>query len=651
MEKTFEGHRDNEEIKIIDESELALEIPRRQLKGVYGKILYLIGIVMVIFHVEILTYYPIDPWIFRAFHLLFAGIIAFALVPATKSSPRDRVTLVDLVWILLCAGTVIYLIVVFDELLYRVGVSPNSLDILFGSIAILFVLEMTRRTCGPVLPIMSLIFISYALFGQYLPGILWHKGYTLERTISLIFSQEGIFSIPLGVSATFVFLFVIFGGFLQMSGVGRFFIDFAFSIAGRTRGGPGKVSVVTSALFGTISGSAVANVVVDGVINIPMMKKTGFSSGSAGAIEALTSTGGQIMPPVMGAAAFLMAEITGIPYPRICVAAAIPAILYYVSAFFMIDFEAAKLKLQGLPKSQLPDFKKAVLANGHLVIPLLFIIFTLMILQLSPIRSALYAIVISIIVSWVKKETRMGIKQILDAMYTGATGIIEIAATCASAGIIIGILSLTGLGMKFASIVISYSGGHLLIALILTMLVAIVLGMGMPTTAAYAISASVIAPSLIKLGVPMLASHLFIFYFACISAITPPVALAAYAAAALAKASMWEVGWRACKFGIAGFIVPYMFVYGSELLFKGTWIGIMWATLTASLGAFCLSGGVQGWLLKKANWLERLMLIGAALLLIKPGIYTDIVGFILFGIVLVLQYKKPATNNIPFGEK
>lgn len=640
MEKKEEGFSSSEGVRIIDEAELAIEIPRRQLKGIYRKIIYAIGIIMVIFHLVVLTYYPIDPWILRAFHLLFAGSIAFALVPARKSSPKDRFTIVDLIWIMLCASTVVYIIVVFDDLLYRVGVAPDDLDIVFAVIAIIFLIEMTRRTCGPVLPIMSLIFISYALLGSYLPGVLWHKGYTFKRTVSFIFSQEGIYSIPLGVSATFVFLFVIFGGFLQASGVGKFFIDFAFSIAGRTRGGPGKVSVVTSALFGTISGSSVANVVVDGVINIPIMKKTGFSPGSAGAIEALTSTGGQIMPPVMGAAAFLMAEITGIPYPQICIAAAIPAILYYIAAYFMIDFEAAKMKLKGLPKSQLPDFKKAIVENGHLVIPLLFIIFTLMILQLSPIRAALYAIVTSIIVSWVKKATRMGIKHIMDAMYTGATGIIEIAATCASAGIIVGILSLTGLGMKFAAIVITYSGGSLLLALILTMLVAIVLGMGMPTTAAYAIAASVIAPALIKLGIPELPAHMFIFYFACISAITPPVALAAYAAAALAKASMWEVGWKACKFGIAGFIVPYMFVYGPNLLFKGTWIDIIWATITASIGALCLSGGVQGWLLKRAGWIERVMLISAALLLIKPGIYTDLAGFLLLGVVFMLQRRK-----------
>ena len=628
------------EMRIVDESEGVIEIPRRQLKGLYGKITYLIGIIMVLFHLVAMTYYPIDPWILRSFHLLFAGAIALALVPARKSSPKDRVTVVDIIWILMYASTAVYLMIVFDDLLYRVGVAPENMDILFGIIAILFLMEMTRRTCGPVLPIMSLIFITYALLGNYLPGVLWHKGYTFKRTISFIFSQEGIYSIPLGVSATFVFLFVIFGGFLQASGVGKFFIDFALSVAGKRRGGPGKVSVVTSALFGTISGSSVANVVVDGVINIPLMKKTGFSSGSAGAIEALTSTGGQIMPPVMGAAAFLMAEITGIPYPSICVAAAIPALLYYVAAFFMIDFEAAKMGLKGLPKSQLPDFRKAILENGHLVLPLLLVIFTLMILQLSPIRAALYAIGSTILVSWVKRGTRMGMRRILDAMYAGATGIIEIAATCASAGVIVGVLSLTGLGMKFAGIVIAYSGGSVVIALILTMLIAIVLGMGMPTTAAYAIAASVIAPALIKMGIPELPAHLFIFYFGCISAITPPVALAAYAAAALAKASMWEVGWKACKYGIAGFIVPYMFVFGENLLFKGSWIEIIWATLTATLGAYCLSGGVQGWLLRKATWIERVMLMSAALLLIKPGIYTDLVGFLLLGIVLALQRRK-----------
>jgi TRAP transporter 4TM/12TM fusion protein len=590
-----------------------------------------------VFHVFILSAYPIDPWFLRAWHFLLLSSVAFLTLPFGRGSPASRPSLPDACLILAGGAVMGYLILNFDELLYRVGVAPTGPDLLFATVAVLLVLEMTRRACGPTLPILALGFVLYSLVGPYLPGLLWHKGYHLKRVLSFVFSQEGIYGIPLGVSATFVFLFILFGAFLQVSGVGQFFLDLALGLAGGLRGGPAKVSVISSSLFGTVSGSAVANVVVDGVINIPLMKSSGFRPADAGAIEAVTSTGGQIMPPVMGAGAFLMAEFTGIPYPRIALAAAIPAILYYVSNFFVIDFQAAKLGLRGLRREALPRAGTAVRTRGHLLTPLLFMIIALMVFQYSPIRAALWAIAACVAVSWFRRETRVTGTRLVEALRDGALGAVDIAATCASAGIVIGVLSLTGLGIKLANIVVSYGRESLLLTLMLSMLVVIILGMGLPTTAAYAVSASVIAPALMKLGVPELPAHLFVFYFACISALTPPVAMAAYAAAAIAGASMWEVGWRASLYGAAGFIIPYMFVYGPALVLQAAWPEIVLAFATASVGCIALAGAVQGWLLGRAGLVERVALLAAALLLIKPGWVTDAIGLVLLGGVLGVQ--------------
>jgi TRAP transporter 4TM/12TM fusion protein len=484
----------------------------------------------------------------------------------------------------------------------------------------------------------AIVMPDSAYFGYLAPFAIAHEGYSIERIISqMSLATEGIYGVPLGASATFVILFVIFASFLSESGAGQFFLDISMALFGRFRGGPAKVSVMSSSLFGTISGSAVANVMVDGWLTIPLMKKIGFKPHVAGAIEAVTSTGGQIMPPVMGAAAFVMAEILGQPYINICIAAAIPAVLYYVSVYFMIDFEALKLNLRGLPADELPNARK-VFASGFIYfIPIAVLIYFMSVQMYTPLRSAVYAMVATVIVSFFKKSTRMGLMKILKTLEKGAKASLEVALACACAGIIVGVFNLTGLGMRLSSMLIELSQGHLPTLLFLTMISSLILGMGMPTTACYIILAVLVAPAMVQMGVKPIAAHMFVFYFGCISAVTPPVALAAYAAAGLAKAPPARTGYAASRFAIAGFILPYMFVYGPELLMIGKLSDIAIAVLTGTIGIYLLAASVQGYLICRANWFERVILFVSALLLIKPGLLTDLLG--LAGGLMVLAVQ------------
>jgi TRAP transporter 4TM/12TM fusion protein len=506
-----------------------------------------------------------------------------------------------------------------------------------GVILSLILLEASRRVIGWALPITAACFLLYAILGKYLPGLIRHTGFSLEVIIDQLYlTTEGIFGIPLGVSATYVILFVIFGAFLEESGTGQFFMDFSNSLVGGAKGGPGKISCVSSALFGTISGSAVANVMVDGWLTIPLMKRTGFKPDFAAAVEATASTGGQIMPPVMGAAAFVMAEYTGIPYIQICIHAAIPALLYYFALFMAIHFEASKTGLLGVPKEERPRFQSVVLARGHLFFPLIVIVY-FMIAGYTPMYACIYATLSVVLIALLRAETRMGVMKILKALEFGAKNMLPVAAACACAGIIIGVINLTGLGLKFTSLILVIAGDSLIPALIFTMFAGIVLGMGLPTTAAYIVQAALLIPALIKLGVPLIAAHLFVFYFAIISAITPPVAMAVYAAAGIGGSNLWRTGLEAVRIGATGFIIPFMFVYGPSLLMIGSIGTIITTIISSSIGVVALSAGLMGWFLKEATYLERVMLVAGALLLIKPGLYTDVIGLVLLIIVIVIQ--------------
>ena len=613
------------------------ELIRTREFGKFGSwVLYIVGAVCSLFHLYCLLISPIDPWYFRGMHIVFLAFMCFLLYPGWEGA-RKKVHPVDYILILMVIIPFIYMVINFDEWIYRVGVVPTTWDTIISLMFIIAMLEMTRRTTGTALMIIAIIFILYGYFGRYLPGLFYHKGYSWPRIFTYLFSLDGILGLPIFVSAAYVYIFVIFGAFLRSSGVGAYFIQFANSIVGWARGGPAKVAIISSSLFGTVSGSSAANVVGTGSFTIPMMKSMGYKAHFAGAVEAVASTGGQIMPPVMGAGAFLMAEILGIPYVKVLVAAILPAAMYYLAVYFMVDFEAAKTGLVGLPKDQLPS-KKETLKRIYMFAPLGVLVYYIAIAMASIIKAGTLAVAACVIVSWTSKETRMGLKKIIDSLANGAKGAIEMAGTCAAAGIVIGIISQTGIGLKFATILLDFSKGILPLALFLSMVVAIVLGMGMPTTAAYAICAAVITTGLTKLGAIPIAAHLFVFYFACISAITPPVALAAYAGAAIAKAHPNKVGFTAMKLGIAAFIAPYMFIFNPAMLLIGSPLEVIEVAVTSLLGTFALACGMQGWLMGRAiPFALRIPLIAGAILLIKPGIYTDLAGIGLLILTYILS--------------
>ena len=599
----------------------------RQLTGHIRFVVAMVALAMSLFHIYVLGFRPIDPWFLRGGHVLFGAILTFALYPASQESPKNRITLVDYLFMLMAAVPFIYLVVNFRDIIHRVGVIPTRTDFIMALVAIIAILEMARRTSGTGLVTVAVVFLLYARFGFLLPGLFYHRGYSWPRVFTFAYSLDGVFSVPIAVSVTFVALFILFGAFLQASGGGRFFVELAFALAGRARGGPAKVAILASALFGTISGSSAGNVVATGSLTIPLMKRTGYDPRFAGAVEAVASTGGQIMPPIMGAGAFLMAEILGVPYVAITVAALIPALLYFLSVYFMVDLEAAKIGLRGLTRSELPELRR-VLKEAYLLLPVVVLIYALVFARVSIIRAGLLGIASCVVVSLVNPKTRMGPAKIMAAMISGAHAALNIIGTCAAAGIIVGVVSQTGLGIRLAAILLDYAQGILLLALILSTIVIKILGMGIPTTAAYAIAAAVVAPALIQPPFSLLPiqAHMFVFYFACISAITPPVALAAYAGAAIAKAPPVEVGWIAMKLGIAGLVVPFAFVYGPSLLMVGGTGKIGLSVLTAAVGIYALAAAAQGWFGGKLSWPARALMLASSLLMIVPGLTTDLLG-------------------------
>jgi len=611
---------------------------KRTLHGYQLKVFTAIAVFMSLFHIYVLGFHPITPWILYTVHLGLGAVLVFFIYPIRQSLKNESVTFVDLALILSIIFVSGYLIIEMDELVYRIGVAPTLLDLVVSVILIVVVLEITRRTTGLILPILALIFILYANYGSYFPGVLEHRGYSWDRILSYLNSMDAIYSVPIGASASFVFLFILFGAFLNESGGSKFFINFAIGATGGKRGGPAKAAVLSSALFGSVSGNSVANVVSTGVFTIPLMKKIGYPARYAGAIEAVASTGGQIMPPILGSAAFIMAQLVGVPYLDIVAASVIPALLYFVTVIIIIDLQAAKLGLKGMPKSMLPNLKEVLKKEGHLFIPLLVLILVMTVLKASPIKAAIWAIASTVIVSLWRKQTRLGVRKLINSLANGAESALGMIAACATAGLIIGVLNLTGAGLKFATLILSFSGGHLPIALILTMCATIILGMGLPTTAAYLITAAVVAPALIQMGVSPIGAHMFVFYFACLSAFTPPVALAAYAAAGIADAKPMQVAMTAVKVGIVAFIIPYVFIYGPAILLEGSFSEIIVATITALIGAFTLASSVEGWFLAAtANIFVRLLLISSSLLLIVPGILTDTLGVTI--ILIAIGYQ------------
>ncbi|MBM7604010.1 TRAP transporter 4TM/12TM fusion protein [Metabacillus crassostreae] len=610
------------------------EAGTRKLTGIVGKIVFIGLLAFSLFQLYTAIFGIFTAQIQRTIHLGFALTLIFLLFPANRKSKKThklQVTWYDGLLALLSVGVGLYWPIFFEKLVMSVG-RLTTLDFIVGLIAILLVLEATRRAVGLPITIIAIVFLLYGYFGPYMPGFLSHRGLSLERLVqTMFFTTEGILGTPLAVSSTFIFLFLLFGAFLVKTGVGQYFNDLAVSIAGRSTGGPAKVAIFSSALQGTISGSSVANVVTSGSFTIPMMKKLGYKREFAGAVEAAASTGGQLMPPIMGAAAFLMVEFigNGITYWDIAKAAAIPALLYFTGIWIMTHFEAKRIGLRGLTKEEMPN-KKEVLKKLYLLSPILAVIVLLM-SGVIVTHAALYAILLAIIVGFINKDTRMGPKKFVLALVDGARSALGVAAATAAAGIIVGIVTKTGLGLKLANGLIDLAGGYLIPTLMLTMVAAIVLGMGSPTTANYVITSTIAAPAIILLGVPDLSAHLFVFYFGIIADITPPVALAAFAAAGVAGGEPLRTGINSAKLAIAAFIIPYIFVLSPQLLMiDTTWTELLWVIATALSGMIAIGASIIGFWMRKLNILERAISLIGGLLLIYPEGISDTVGLIIF---------------------
>ncbi|MGA0024106.1 MAG: TRAP transporter permease, partial [Burkholderiales bacterium] len=578
----------------------------RVLKG----LIVAVAVGMSVYHLTIAFIGAPQQLFFRSTHLLFALALVFLMYPSFRRKASAEGAIRDDAggiigggpgqdtpiaswwdWILIALSfvTVGYVWLNHEHLLTRFVFvdDPTATELVLGGIFTFIVLEATRRIIGWALPITAMIFLGYALVvAKTRP----------EQLIEIMYlTTEGIFGSTLGVSAAYVIMFVLFGAFMERTGIGRLFMDFALALTGHTAGGPGKVAVVSSSLFGTVSGSAVANVLVDGPITIPLMKRTGFRPPFAAAVESVASTGGQIMPPIMGAAAFVMAEFLAVSYFQVTMWAIIPAVLYFLAVFCAVHFESKRVGLLGLPKAECPRLGQVMRERGHLFIPLVTILFGLMAGYSAPL-CALAGTLMCVPVALMRKSTRKDINlgTIFSALEEGAKNSIAVALACACAGIVIGVITQTGAAINFTSVVVAMSRDLLPLALLLTMCAGIILGMGMPTTPAYIVMVSLLVPAIIKLGAIAPAAHMFAFYFAILSAITPPVALAVYAAAGIAKAPLWQAGWTAVRVGAAGFIVPFMFIFEPSLLMIGEWHVILQSFTTAAIGTICLAAGLFG---------------------------------------------------------
>lgn len=578
---------------------------------------------------------------------LIAGTL-LALAASYLAPQRSRSALSWADTLLSVAAVIVaaYIILHADFLRMRAQVFPHPNDMWASIAGIVLILELTRRLAGLALVGIVAVFIAYGFLGPWLPGVLHHNGYAPARFFAFLYTDNGILGPTTSISSTYIILFITFAAFLQASRVGEYFVNFAFAAAGGSRGGPAKVAVFASGLMGMINGTSAGNVVATGSLTIPLMKKVGYKPQTAASVEASASTGGQIMPPIMGAGAFIMSEITGIPYREIAIAAIIPAVLYFVSVYFMVDKEALKNNMKGLPRSELPEFRKLA-KRVFLFIPIIILIGALF-MGYSVIRAGTLSMAAAAAVSWLT-PTRMGMKEILWGLEIAARMALQMVAVCAAAGVIVGVIALTGVGTRFSSLLLTLAGQNQLVAMAFAMLVAIILGMGMPTTAAYAVAAAVIAPGLVRMGIEPLTAHFFIFYYAVISAITPPVALAAYAGAAIAQSDPMKTSVESFKFGLAAFVVPFMFFYSSEMLMQGEWIDILHVFVTALFGVFLMASAVQGWLFGRLSIVLRVVTLVAALGMIKGGWMTDLGGLVIAVVVIAIQRGMITPRNISRG--
>lgn len=564
----------------------------RRLGGWWGKAFSALAILTTLYHILALTVFSIDPWLFLGFSLGLFWILTFLVLPAGRGG-RHGVQPSDLALCAVAVAAMAYLAFEYEGMYLRTGFEPSTADWIFGLAAVALTIEMSRRALGWSFPLMALAFIAYALWGGALPGFLGHRGYEFDRTMATLVSTEGIFGFAMSAASTYIVMFVAFGAFLRATDVGRFFIQIATALAGRQRGGPAKVAIFASAMFGTISGSSMSNVAAVGTFTIPLMKRVGYSAAFAGAVEAAASTGGQIMPPVMGSVAFVLAEMTQTPYRDIMLAALIPAICYFAAMWFVIDFEAIKLGLKATPKEEMPQFGKVLKEGWLLLLPIIVLVGLIIAAGRSVVQAAVVSVFVALAVDFIRRRRFMSWEKVSGALREGAIGSLEAVAACACAGILVGVFVLTGLGNRFVDLVLAYGQHYLLITLVIVMLVTILLGFPLPTVPAYILTAAVGAPIMVKLGVPMLAAHLFIMYYACVSTLTPPVALAAFTAAGIAGSDPNKTGWLATRLSIAAYIVPFVFIFNPAILWAGPWYDILRATLMGVASAYGLAGAVN----------------------------------------------------------
>mgnify|MGYP001054815150 CR=1 FL=1 len=648
----------------------------RRLVGTWHFVATGIALIMAIFQLYTALFGTLTATLQRSIHLGFAIMLCFLFFPARKRSVRERLPWHDILLAIIGGIAAFYVSIFYEELTRRIG-NPTTLDLAMGVATILLVLEAARRAVGLPLPLISALFISYAVLGPHLPDLIAHRGYSIRRVVDhLYLTMEGIFGVPLWVSSTFVYAFVLFGSILEKTGAMDYFMKLAFSLVGNTRGGPAKVAVVSSAFMGTISGSGVANVVTTGSVTIPLMKRLGFKPEIAGAIETAASGNGQLMPPVMGAAAFIMAEFLGIPYLEVVIAAALPAVIDQLALLGAVHLLSLKYGLKGIPRKELPKFLPIFMRGIYYLVPVWVLFYYLIVLKATPLTAAACGIVTAILVfvfqaaltAWGRGDLlltsslpqRGSFKELAfsfamrmgEAMVRSSRLMAGIGVTCACAGIVVGVVTLTGAGLNMTNIMVELSMGNIWLGLFLTMVTCLVLGMGVPTTANYVIMATIMAPALKAMNpdVPIIAIHLFVFYFGILADGTPPVCVAAYAAAGVAGADPLKTGINAFKLDMRTFLLPFMFITAPQmLLINTTFVEAALIFITASIGMYALAGSMQGFFIEDARWWERMVLFASAVCLVKPGLVTDILG--LAGVAAIYLIQKRRAKALDIGSE
>lgn len=644
---------DSEEIKINEEKAQAIlqeydkESGYRVFHQKWLRILVsVVAVAFALYHMYAVYAVPFVTLQHRSLHVAVVLCLIFLLYPGWKKAPRKSLSLLDGVLAIVALGTAGYIFVYYMEIVNRGGI-PSTLDVIFAAITCILVLEASRRVAGWELTAMALIFVIYAYIGPYLPGDFGHRGYTLSDIVNYMYvTTEGIFGDATAVSASFIILFIIFGAFLSKSGMGTLFNDLSLSLAGNSKGGPAKVGVIASAVHGSINGSAVASVVTTGSFTIPMMKRVGYKPEFAAGVEATAAVGGQILPPIMGAAAFIMAETLGVPYISIAIAALIPAIMYYFGLLVQVHLRADRDNLQGLSKSELPKIHDVLRERGHLLLPLILLVVLLM-MGYSPTLVAVFTIIATIVIAAFRKSSRMNFHDILQALESGVRDSLGVAVACAAVGITVGVFSLTGLGLKLANIILMMGSGSLFMTMLFTMIASIILGLGLPSIPCYIITATMAAPALATYGIDPLAAHLFVFYFGAIANLTPPIALAAFAGAGIAGSDPQRTGWVSCKLALAGFIVPFIFIYKPAMLIHdANVVDIIIATGTTALAVMALAAATEGFLFTRITWLMRAVLVAGGILLIFPEWLAMGAGLALMAGVGIFQYLKKRNGYV-----